>query len=86
MWSDVAEATGKEVEAWQKIHQSTNLEKAAETETIASSIPLLYISYDGTGVPMVPWKQRAERGKQPDGSGQNQRGQVRMYIYSDHYR
>ena len=39
----VAEATGKEVEAWQKIHQSTNLEKAAETETIASSIPLLYI-------------------------------------------
>lgn len=64
----VAEATGKEVEAWQKIHQSTNLEKAAETETIASSIPLLYISYDGTGVPMVPWETEGRKGKQPDGS------------------
>ena len=51
-----------------KIHQSTNLEKAAETETIASSIPLLYISYDGTGVPMVPWETEGRKGKQPDGS------------------
>jgi len=62
----VAEGTGEAVEAWQSRQQSTILEEA-ETEATAS-IPLLYVSYDGTGVPMVPWETEGRKGKQPDGS------------------
>jgi hypothetical protein len=29
---------------------------------------VLYISYDGTGVPTAPWETEGRRGKQPDGS------------------
>jgi hypothetical protein len=59
----VAEATGQEVEAWQSKQLSTILEANPET----APIPLLYVSYDGTGVPMVPWETEGRKGKQPDG-------------------
>jgi len=59
----VAEATGQEVEAWQSKQLSTILEANPET----APIPLLYVSYDGTGVPMVPWETEGRKGKQPNG-------------------
>ena len=63
----VAEATGKEVEAWQKIHQSTNLESSRNRDN-CSSIPLLYtydarVKMDGT-----VGNRGQKREKQPDGS------------------
>lgn len=63
----VSEATGETVEAW---HQKER-ELAMAGESIGekeAGVPLLYISYDGTGVPMVPWETAGRRGKQADGS------------------
>ena len=59
----VAEATGQEVEGWQSKQLSTILEANPET----APIPLLYVSYDGTGVPMVPWETEGRKGKQQNG-------------------
>lgn len=63
----VAEGTGEATEAWHKKQQSAILQGKTETEA-AAPIPLLYISYDGTGVPMVPWETEGRKGKQHDGS------------------
>lgn len=57
----VAEGIGEDMEAWQKQQTSTIPEAA-------SDIPVLYVSYDGTGVPMVPWETEGRKGRQPDGS------------------
>ena len=32
------------------------------------TIPVLYVSYDGTGVPVVPWETVGRKGKQKDGT------------------
>jgi hypothetical protein len=53
------------VEGWQSKQLSTILEAKTNPET--APIPLLYISYDGTGVPMVPWETEGRKGKQPNG-------------------
>ena len=61
----VAEQTGREVEHWQsRERQAWREEKNSRPP---SSIPLMYISYDGTGVPMVPWETAGRKGKQADG-------------------
>jgi len=57
----VAEGTGEAVEVWRK-QQSTIEDNATPP------VPWLYISYDGTGVPMVPQETEGRKGKQSDGS------------------
>jgi hypothetical protein len=60
----VAEQTGRDVEHWQgRERQAWREEKLLRSP----SIPLMYISYDGTGVPMVPWETAGRKGKQADG-------------------
>lgn len=63
----VAEGTGQEVEKWQVKEREAWLKGQGQPEEI-ESIPVLYVSYDGTGVPMVPWETSGRKGKQPDGS------------------
>ena len=63
----VAEATGKAVEAWHQNERRIILDEEEKPEPVAP-LPLLYISYDGTGVPMVPWETTGRKGKQPDGT------------------
>ena len=63
----VAEGVGDKVAQWEKEKRQqlvSNLAPPARHK----DIPLLYISYDGTGVPMVPWEVAGRKGKQPDGS------------------
>ena len=63
----VAEGTGREVEKWQQEQRAALLEGPAEPEDM-ESVPVLYVSYDGTGVPMVPWETAGRKGKQNDGT------------------
>lgn len=61
----VAEQTGREVEHWHdRERREWREEKLSRRQ---SSIPLMYISYDGTGVPMVPWETAGRKGRQTDG-------------------
>jgi hypothetical protein len=61
----VAERIGQEMEAWsQEERRRTLAEEGPEPE---NDIPMMYISYDGTGVPMRPEELVGVKGKQPDG-------------------
>ena len=62
----VAEGMGQEVEKWQYKERAAFLQKEAHPY-VENAIPVLYVSYDGTGVPMVPWETAGRKGKQPDG-------------------
>jgi len=63
----VAEGTGEAVENWQEAERRElmNADRAAEPP---EQVPVLYVCYDGTGVPMVPWETDGRKGKQPDGT------------------
>lgn len=65
----IAEKTGEEIETWQE-HEQEGIRAGASPIVSAEkpSIPILYISYDGTGVPMVPWEVAGRKGQQEDGS------------------
>lgn len=69
----VAEKTGEAIEVWQAGQRAQVLQKAfakgaCGEDRPAASGPNLYISYDGTGVPMVPRETVGRKGKQADGS------------------
>lgn len=55
---NIVQAVGPKVQAWSK----------TRTETRCEQVPKLYISYDGTGVPMQKEETRGRKGKQADGS------------------
>jgi hypothetical protein len=63
----VAEGLGEQVERWLADERETLL-KQEEPSQGCEAIPLLYVSYDGTGVPMVPRELEGRRGKQADGT------------------
>jgi hypothetical protein len=63
----VSEGVGEAVEKWHQ--KERELALAGEPLDEANGeVPLLYVSYDGTGVPMVPWETAGRVGKQEDGS------------------
>jgi hypothetical protein len=63
----VAEGLGEQVERWLSVERNALL-KQEEPNGPAEAIPLLYVSYDGTGVPMIPRELKGRRGKQADGT------------------
>jgi hypothetical protein len=63
----VAERTGAEIEMWQQ---------AQQPQPPADPIPILYISYDGTGIPMVPWETAGRKGKQADGGSRTREAKL----------
>ena len=63
----VAEGTGEAVMAWQREERMAMVKDAGGTKPV-ERIPILYICYDGTGVPMVPWETAGRKGKQSDGT------------------
>ncbi len=63
----VAENIGQQMEAWS--HEERKQVLAQEVPALrANTIPVLYISYDGTGVPMTRAELAGRAGKQADGS------------------
>lgn len=62
----VAEGMGETVEEWQKKERLALVEGRQKPE-VSEVILVLYVSYDGTGVPIVRWELAGRKGKQPDG-------------------
>ena len=71
----VAERTGQEIAAWVE-GERVELEQAFPSRKPPAEIPLLYASYDGTGVPMVPWEVAGRKGKQADGSAKTREAKL----------
>jgi len=70
----VAERIGQEMAAWaEEERQRLLTEDGREPET---DIPLMYISYDGTGVPMRREELIGVKGKQPDGSAKTREAKL----------
>lgn len=59
----VAESIGQQMESWSLGERQRILEDGPEPE---ADVPLMYISYDGTGVPMTREELVGVKGKQPD--------------------
>jgi hypothetical protein len=62
----VAEGMGQDIEGWQMKERQSILPGLAVAED-QETIPVLYVSYDGTGVPIVPWETAGRKGKQKAG-------------------
>lgn len=68
-----AEEVGKQIEAWQQQERST-LHPAPVQEHDA--IPVMYIAYDGTGVPMTHRELAGRKGKQEDGTSKTREAKL----------
>jgi hypothetical protein len=64
----VAEATGQQIDAWMHQQAETACQPPAANVTAAKTIPVFYVSFDGTGVPIRRPELQGRRGKQPDGT------------------
>jgi len=63
----VAEGMGQQMEAWASQERKEILQDYPQLRP-QKSIPILYVSYDGTGVPMTQEELMGRKGKQADGS------------------
>jgi len=71
----VAEGIGQAMETWARQQQEEilgNLESGVSEKTI----PTLYISYDGTGIPMIEEELKGRQGKQADGSAKTREAKL----------
>ena len=71
----VAEGTGREIEAWQQQERAALLDGRIEPDH-QETVPVLYVSFDGTGVPIVPWELAGRKGKQHDGSSKTREAKL----------
>lgn len=72
----VAEAVGADMERWDKAgRQRLRLQEPPPPETL-KTIEILYIEFDGTGLPMVPQATAGRKGKQRDGSAKTREAKI----------
>ena len=71
----VAEGIGGQMEVWSKQERQRVLD-SQEPVPLRPTIPLLYVSYDGTGVPMTKAEVAGRRGKQADGSSKSREAKL----------
>ena len=71
----VAERIGQQTEAWASQEREAILQQS-ETVQSEKTLPLLYISYDGTGVPMTKTELVGHKGKQGDGSAKTREAKL----------
>jgi hypothetical protein len=71
----VAEGIGQEMDAWseRERQETPSREEHPEPE---KNIPVMYVSYDGTGVPMTREELKGVRGKQPDGTARTREAKL----------
>ncbi|MDP2915749.1 MAG: ISKra4 family transposase [Candidatus Aminicenantes bacterium] len=62
----VAERIGQEMESWSERERQEILSREEHPEP-EKDIPVMYVSYDGTGVPMTRWELVGVKGKRADG-------------------
>jgi len=70
----VAERIGQDMETWSQAERERML--AQDGPEPDKEIPLMYISYDGTGVPMRPEELVGVKGKQPDGTARTREAKL----------
>jgi len=70
----VAEGIGADMEEWASTERHRVL--ASARVPLQSTIPVFYISYDGTGVPMTKVEVVGRKGKQADGSAKTREAKV----------
>lgn len=63
----VAERIGEEIETWQQIQRPAIVSQTTPCQG-RGQIPVLYICYDGTGIPMIRSALKGRRGKNDDGT------------------
>ncbi len=63
----VAETIGEQMEDWSK-RERANLVSQEPPLRPEKEFPILYVCYDGTGIPMTKTELKGRKGKQPDGS------------------
>jgi hypothetical protein len=63
----VAEGIGADMERWSQKQREALIEQDIPVQA-QKTVPIMYISYDGTGVPMIASELEGRKGKQPDGS------------------
>lgn len=71
----VAESTGEDLEAWSRRERQVFL-STDRPIPLREMIPILYIGYDGTGVPMTPVEVAGRKGKQEDGSAKTREAKL----------
>jgi hypothetical protein len=71
----VSEKIGREVEDWSARERISALQ-GSDQSSESDAVPIMYISYDGTGVPMVPWEVAGRKGKQADGSAKTREAKL----------
>jgi hypothetical protein len=71
----VAEGIGQQMEDWLSQEREEILEQG-EPLRPEKTIPILYISYDGTGVPMIQEELVGRKGKQADGSAKTREAKL----------
>jgi hypothetical protein len=71
----VAEGMGQQMEAWASQERKEILRDHQRLRS-EKTIPILYISYDGTGVPMTQEELMGRKGKQVDGSAKTREAKL----------
>jgi len=69
----VAESIGADMEVWSEQERETLLCQECPIP-LKKTIPVFYVSYDGTGIPVTPTEVEGRKGKQADGSGKARAG------------
>ena len=71
----VAERIGQEMESWSERERQEILSRDPHPEP-EKDIPVMYVSYDGTGVPMTRPELAGVKGKQPDGTAKTREAKL----------
>lgn len=71
----VAETLGEDLEAWSGRERQACLREERPVP-LKKTIPILYVCYDGTGVPMTPAEVAGRKGKQADGSAKTREAKL----------
>lgn len=71
----VAETIGEDLEAWSERERQACL-RDDRPVPLKKTIPVVYLCYDGTGVPMTPGEVAGRKGKQADGSAKTREAKL----------
>lgn len=72
----VSEATGEDMERWDKVQRARIRAMEPPPPETAKTIDTLYIEFDGTGVPMTKAEVAGRKGKQKDGSAKTREAKL----------
>src|SRR5258708_2495756 len=72
----IAEDIGEQVEAWSQAERQDLLRRDATEAETEKTIPIMYVCYDGTGVPMIGKELEGRKGKAADGKARTREAKL----------